>query len=85
MAALGEDEFPPVKGPESSLNGAPGQTGLLRNLVVAEPCLLRSFARHTAPKEEIDDEGGGTVIVADEVAEEHVDDVAVEADESHKL
>lgn len=85
VAAFREDEFPAMQGAESSLDGAFRESRLLRNLVVAETRLLRPLPRHPAPQEEIDDERGGTVVVPDEVAKEHVDDVAVEADEGHKL
>jgi hypothetical protein len=85
MTALGENELPAMERPESSLDGAFRESCLLRNPVVAEPRVPGALASHTAPEEEIDDEGGGTVVMPDEVAEEHVDNVTVEADEGHKL
>jgi hypothetical protein len=83
VAALGEDEFAAMEGPESSLDGALRESRLLRDLVVTEARLFRALPRDPAPEEEIDDEGGGTVVMPDEVAEEHVDDVTVEAEEGH--
>lgn len=83
VEAFGEDEFPAMEGAESSLDGALRKSGLLRNPVVAETRLLRPPPRNLAPEEEVDDESGGTVVMPDEVAEEHVDDVTVEAEEGH--
>ncbi len=85
MPALGEDKLPAMERPKGALDSALRQARLLRNLVVAESRLLSTLARYLSPKEEIDDEGGGTVVVPDEVAEKHVDDIAVETDKGHKL
>src|SRR4051794_33297598 len=83
VTALGDDQLAAVQGPEGPLHGAPGEAGLLGDLVMAEARLFRPFARHASPKEEIHDEGGGTVVMSDEVAEEHVNDVAIEVEDSH--
>ena len=85
VAALGEDELAAMEGPESCLHGALGQARLLGDLVVGEASLLRAASGYAAAEEEIHDEGGRTVVVPDEVAEEHVDYVAIQAKEGHKL
>jgi hypothetical protein len=83
VAALGFDEFAAVQGAEGGLHGALGESGFLRDLVVAQADRFGAFAGRASAEEEIDHEGGGTVVVADEVAEEHVDDVMVEVEDGH--
>lgn len=70
--------------PECRLDRALRESGFLRDLIVAEADPLVPRAGGAAPQEQVDDKRGGAVVVPDEVAKEHVDDVAVEVKDGHR-
>ena len=83
VTTLGMDELAAVESSQGALNGALRQSRLLRDLVVAESRALVAPAGGAPPEEQVDDERGGTVVVSDQVAQEHVDYVSIEMEDRH--
>jgi hypothetical protein len=72
-----------VQDPESLLDGAPRESGLLRDLAMREADPLAPRPDRLSPEEEIDEERGRAVVVTDEIAQEDVYDVVVDGERSH--
>src|SRR4051794_2425191 len=81
---VGADQGAAAEDPQRPLHGALRQSGLLRDLVVAEAGEFLPLSGHTPPEKKIDEKGGGTVLVPDEVPQQHVDDVVIQSKVRHR-
>ena len=76
----GDHELAPVEMAQRRLYAAFGKAGLIGDGLMARFYALRPVAVSFGPQMDIDDERGGRLVVADQIAEERLEDVAVEAE-----
>jgi hypothetical protein len=65
------------------LYGTLRETGFLRNLAMAQSYPFLALTDRAPPQKEVHDESGGAVIMAHQVAKEHVDNILVKAKGPH--
>ena len=83
MTTAGFHQRSPVQNSESLLHGAFGQAGFLRDLTMAEPHALAAIAERASPEKQVDDKCRRTVVVADQVTQQNVCDIFVDAKSRH--
>ena len=76
----GAHQLPSVEVPQRRLHAALGDPGVVGDVLVAGAHALHSLAVRAAPEVDVDDERGRRAVVANEVAEQRLEDVAVEAE-----
>ncbi len=80
VPACGLDQPAAAQDAQGLLDGALGEAGVLGDLAVAQADGGRALGAGAAPEEQVHEERRGAAVVADQVAEQDIDDVAVEAE-----
>jgi hypothetical protein len=85
VRARGDDELAFLKMGEGALDGAAGEAGGIGDRLMGGAHRPAGLLGGAPEEVQVDDEGGGATIVADEVGEEAVEEVGVEGNLYHHL